>query len=687
MRQASVGLGLVVVLLGGCGSGSPPAIPSKAPPASSVEPPSPARDPVAAVAETKVLDADTPLTTASGATFEGPKGWAVTKRADGVILLTPPEKDVTLAFVEIDGADGDAAIAAAWKKLDPQFSRAIDVRSSPPARDGWDAFTQIAYVTPPAESRAVLALAMRKGTKQYVSLIDGSTAGFNRRGAQLQTAIVTFKAKGVEEESFAGKKANVLDSERLSAFATFVEEARAAAGVPGVAVAVVQGDKVVMAKGFGVREAGKKEPVTPKTLFLVGSTTKSLTTLMMAKLVDEKKLAWTTPMTSLLPAFALGDPEITKKVTLADTVCACTGMPRQDMEMFFHYRGRTAERTLESMRSMKPTTAFGETFQYSNTMVLAGGIAAAHAAEPKRPLDAAYDATLRSRVLQPLGMRATTLDFAVATRSDHASPHAIKQDLAAHAMPASADDFVAYVAPSGGAWSNVEDMAKVLRLELARGQLDGKRVVSEENLLARRAPRVKITDKSSYGLGLFVDKEHGVAVDHHGGNTLGFTSDMFFLPDHDVGVVVLANEGNANAFRGAVRRRFLEVLFDGKPEAAENLKSSLERRKEAWAKENERVTSPPRAEWLASLAGTWTNSSLGAVTIRADKDLGLLDTGDFKVHFAEKSGPDGAKSLFGIDPPWTGLELLVQQKDGTTTLLLDAAQQKYVFTRAESGAK
>ena len=632
-------------------------------------------------------DADTPITTASGAHFEAPKGWTLTKRADGVLVLTPPEKDLTLAFVEVAGSDADAAIAAAWKKLDPGFARAVDVRSTPPARDGWDAVTQIAYDTPPAESRAVMAVALRKGTTQYVALIDAAVAGLSRRGAQLQTAITTFKAKGVEQESFAGKKANVLDEARLSTFASFVEEARAAAGVPGVAVAVVQGDKVVMAKGFGVRDVGKKDPVTPKTLFLIGSTTKSLTTLMMAKLVDEKKLAWSSPMTELLPGFALGDAELTKKVSLADTVCACTGMPRQDMEMFFHYRGRTAEKTLEWMRTTKPTTTFGETFQYSNTMVLAGGLAAARAAEPKRALATAYDATLRSRVLQPLGMKATTLDFAAAERAEHAAPHGMKMDLSAQALPLAADDFVARVAPSGGAWSNAEDMAKVLRLELARGQLDGKRIVSEEALFARRTPRVKITDKSSYGLGLFVDTEHGISIQHHGGNTLGFTSDMFYLPDHDVGVVVLANEGGANAFRSSVRRRFLEILFDGRVEASENLKSSVARRKEVWAKETSRLVTPPSAEWVASLAGTWTNPSLGAITIRADKDLGLIDAGDFKVHFVEKTNEGGSKSLFTVDPPWMGvLDLLVETKDGTTTLLLDAAQQKYVFTR-EAAAK
>jgi CubicO group peptidase (beta-lactamase class C family) len=98
-----------------------------------------------------------------------------------------------------------------------------------------------------------------------------------------------------------------------------------------------------------------------------------MTSLLMAALVDRGKLAWDSPVSSLYPRFALGDAEATRKLTLKHTVCACTGLPRQDLEFLFEYRGVTPERRLEEMRAMKPTTGFGEAFQYSNPMVSAGG--------------------------------------------------------------------------------------------------------------------------------------------------------------------------------------------------------------------------------------------------------------------------------------------------------------------------
>src|SRR5262249_45474767 len=158
-----------------------------------------------------------------------------------------------------------------------------------PAKDGWDAVTQVVYETGGTEQRTVLALAQRKGTTQYIALIDGANAGLDRRGAQLMTVVSTFKAAGVEEESLKGRTAHSFDPERSKLLEQCVVDAMSRARVPGVAIAIVQGSKLVYEKGFGVRELGKNEAVTPNTLFMIGSTTKSLTTLMMAKVVDEGK--------------------------------------------------------------------------------------------------------------------------------------------------------------------------------------------------------------------------------------------------------------------------------------------------------------------------------------------------------------------------------------------------------------
>ena len=144
-------------------------------------------------------------------------------------------------------------------------------------------------------------------------MIDGAIAAAERRGAQLNIAVGSFEVAARTEENLAGRKAHPLDAARVERFVAFAEAARKQAGVPGVALAVVQDGKIVLEKGLGVRELGANAPVTPATLFMIGSMTKPLTSLMMARLVDRKNFAWDTPVTKLLPAFALGDPVATRR--------------------------------------------------------------------------------------------------------------------------------------------------------------------------------------------------------------------------------------------------------------------------------------------------------------------------------------------------------------------------------------
>ncbi|HWN82492.1 MAG TPA: serine hydrolase domain-containing protein, partial [Candidatus Udaeobacter sp.] len=538
------------------------------------------------------------------------------------------------------------------------------------------------YETATEEQRTVTGVGLRKGDRWHIELLDAADAALDRRGAQVQTALASFKAPGVEEESFAGKAAHALDDQRLGAFEAFVEEARVACDVPGVAVAIVQNGRVVYEKGFGVRALGKSDRVTPATLFLIGSTSKTLTTFMMAHLIDEGILAWDRPVVDIFPSFALADPDVTKKITLRHTVCACTGLPRQDMEFLFEFGAATPEKEVASMRTMKPTTGFGETFQYSNTLVSTGGYLAAHAAEPDQPLGTAYDQVMQSRVFDPIGMASTTFDFAVAAKRDAAVPHAADLKLAMGPIDLGIEHAVYAVRPAGGAWSSAHDMARYVEVELAKGiGSDGRRIVSEANLMARREPQVKITDEMSYGLGLFVGTDHGVTVIHHGGNTLGFTSDMFFLPDHGVGAVVLANAANANAFRNAVRRRLLEVLFDGRSQAKTNLEYALGQRAKVLAKEREEVTFEPEAAWLEKFAGSYKEPALGQVKVTVTGGTGTFDTGEWRSTLGRRLGADGVEKLVLTSAPWAGLEMLPGSKNGSPTLTLQLAQQEYTFER------
>ena len=147
--------------------------------------------------------------------------------------------------------------------------------------------------------------------------------------------------------------------------------------------------------------------------------------------------------------------------------------------------------------------------------------------------------------------------------------------------------------PAGGVWTSAHDLIRYVQLELAKGKLpNGKVLVSETNLLARRKPYVKVGAYGSYGMGLQVDNRWGTPVVSHGGSMLGFKSDIMFLPEHGVGAVILTNADTGGLMLGSFRRRFLEVLFDGKPEAAEDLAKAAENYKAVQAKFRERLVVP-----------------------------------------------------------------------------------------------
>ena len=485
--------------------------------------------------QTRPISADQQIVmqTRSGATFSIEKGWIATE-SDDIIILQEPGKELTVALIENNQDSAANAVLAAWQRIQPDFARTVKHEMVVPATDGWDEVVQFIYETTTAENRFLLAVASRVGTTWYVGLLDGTPGAASRRGAGINLVFTSFKVPGVEKESFAGKVAHKLDDEKLTNFINFIKQAQALCEIPGVAIGIVQDGKLICAQGLGVKQLGGQDLVTPETQFMIGSTTKSLTTLMMAKLVEEGKFNWDTPVIKVFPMFELGDKQTTEKLLMKHTVSANTGMPRHDVEMFFNWDHATAAMRLAEMKAMKPTTGFGETFQYNNSMVAAGGYIAGHAAYPDLELGVAYDKVMQTRVFDPLNMTSTTFDFN--TLNNFALPHGKNLQNDVVAMPVDSERWSTSIRPAGAAWSNVHDMAQYMIMELHNGvNAQNKRIISQANLLKRREAQIKIADTLSYGLGLMVGDDHGVQFVGHGGNTAGFTSEMFFLPEHHVG--------------------------------------------------------------------------------------------------------------------------------------------------------
>jgi CubicO group peptidase (beta-lactamase class C family) len=270
-----------------------------------------------------------------------------------------------------------------------------------------------------------------------------------------------------------------------------------------VGVGLIDGGWIVYEGGLGVKKLGESTPVDANTLFMSASNTKQMTTMLLAMLADEEKLRWDQPVIELYPAFKLGSPDTTKQVLIKHLICACTGMPRQDLEWLLEYKNATPESSLALLGTMQPTSKFGEVFQYSNLMAAAAGYVAAHVYDPSRELGAAYDDMMQKRVFDPIGMKSTTFETRRAWSGNHAFPHSDDVDGKLTIADMGINYSITAHRPAGGVWTSSHDLIRYVQLELGRGVLpDGKRLVSEENLLMRRQPQVKLGEDGAYGMGL-----------------------------------------------------------------------------------------------------------------------------------------------------------------------------------------
>ncbi|MBA2542641.1 MAG: beta-lactamase family protein, partial [Deltaproteobacteria bacterium] len=285
---------LPLILLVACGSSTPtPTPPPPPPPDEPAKPVDVTPAPVAAV-KPETMMADTPRTTVAGNTFIAPKEWSVWVKGPATILQAP-EGDSRIALIDVKATDADAAVELAWAAYKPDKPWKLEVATAGTDKDGWSQIKQYGYTTSPAENRGVGAVAMFAHDTWTVVIIDIAQATAGKRGSQVGLIFDRLLPKGGQKESFAGKKPHPLDKDRIAKLTSFVEESMKTLGIPGVSIGLVENGKVVFSGGFGVRALGKAAKPDGDTRYMIASTTKPLTTLMLAKLVDAKKLGWDTP--------------------------------------------------------------------------------------------------------------------------------------------------------------------------------------------------------------------------------------------------------------------------------------------------------------------------------------------------------------------------------------------------------
>ena len=623
--------------------------------------------------------ADTQRATPGGATFTVPGGWSI-ESGKNMVILRPPESDTRIAVFDCQAADARAAVAAAWAAYKPEAKWPIKLVTPRPAREGWEERQVFDYETSPNERVVVEAVALRAGSTWTVCILDGSEPTVEKRGSPIALIFSSLRPKGYQRESFAGRTAHPLDEARMAQLKEFVETSMRELGIPGASLALLEGGRVVFQGGFWVRELGKPQRVDENTVFMAASNTKGMTTLLLSELVDQKKLGWEERVIDAYPKFKLGDAATTRKVLVKNLVCACTGLPRQDLEWLFEFKHATPESELALLGTMQPTSKFGEVFQYSNLMAAAAGYIGAHLVYPERELGAAYDKAMQEKIFDPLGMKSTTFDYGRALAGNHATPHGDDVDGKPSVASMAFNYSIVPARPAGGVWTSAADLIRYVRLELAQGKLpDGRQLVSAENLLARRAPQIAAGEDTTYGMGLQVNHRYGVAVVSHGGSMAGFKSNLYFLPEYGVGAVLLTNSDNGGMLLGAFQRRLLEVLFDGKPEAAGDVASAAARHKAAIAKERERLVVPASPALVAALAKHYASQELGTLDVLTRDGVTTFDFGEWKSTVASRKNDDGTISFLTIDPTLDGFEFVVGNRSGKRVLVIRDGQHEYTF--------
>ncbi|MBC5764968.1 serine hydrolase domain-containing protein [Ramlibacter albus] len=618
--------------------------------------------------------------TADGHKFTVPDGFKLEKRGP-LTLLTAPEGDAFIAIVDTRAANAEEALAAAWAAYRPEGAKRPVNQVRPEAdADGWRERRVHFYETSPNEKADVRAVVRRWSGGWQAAIVEGSDATLEKRRGGINLVFASLRAKDYTRENLAGRTPKPLDAAAIETLKKFVADGAKRIGIPGVGFSIIENNRVVFEGGVGVRALGLPDPVDAHTLFIAASNTKSMTSLLVAQAVDAGLMSWDQPVTEVYPAFKLGNAATTQQLKVKHLVCACTGVPRQDLEWLFGRTKMQPAGVFDMLSGMVPTTKFGEAFQYSNLMVGAAGYVAAARLKPGKEVGAAYDEAMRERIFAPLGMDDTTFDFSRALRGNHAKPHSPDAD--GKVMPATlAISYTIVPArPAGGVWTSAHDMSRYVLMELGRGQPPGgPRIVSERNLLAREQPQALVGEDTHYGLALFTSRQWGIDVISHGGDLPGFHSQMFWLPQYGLGGTILTNGDPGHMLRGPFIRKLVELVFGGEPQADAQLEAFARGYYEGRRKLRERLELPPSPAVVARLADRYENPGLGPLRIVRSGGEVTVETDAWKAALATRRNDDGTTSLITVSPGLFGLEFVVGAGDAKPPLVLRDSQHEYVF--------
>jgi CubicO group peptidase (beta-lactamase class C family) len=394
-------------------------------------------------------------------------------------------------------------------------------------------------------------------------------------------------------------------------------------GVPGAAVAVVAGGRLLVHEGFGHADVETAQPVTTATSFAIASVTKSMTAAAVATLVERGLVDWDEPVRTFVPGFEMHDHVATERLSVRDLLCHRSGLPRHDL-VHHHRAGISRADLVRALRHLPPSRDLRTTWQYNNLMYVAAG----HLCE--LVTGGSWEEHLTASILGPLGMTASSFSWQGAEKlGPVARPYSLL-DGELRRIPYAAGAFLS--GPCGSVYSTLDDMLRWLRVHLDGGVLDGAQVMSAhivDQLMSQQsitggAPVFPEIRPVGYGLGWMIELFRGRRVIHHGGNIDGFTAFVAMMPDEAIGVVVLTNRTDS-FLRHAVAYSVFDAItgeedpgwgdrYLGREDAYFGGQSAL------GASIARRPASPPTHP-LADYAGRYLHPAYGHIDVAAGAEL------------------------------------------------------------------
>ena len=402
----------------------------------------------------------------------------------------------------------------------------------------------------------------------------------------------------------------------LERFQAYAIKSQAAFGVPGMAVAMVAGDKVVYAKGFGNTALKGGHPVDTGTIFQIGSASKAFTGALLAIMVDRRKLVWTDQVIRHYPGFEMKDPWVTRQFQIADLLAQHTGLAPHAAEAL-PFLGFGRDHIISSLKYLEPATSFRSAYAYQNIPhLVAAKIIQAYTGKE-------YAQNLKEMIFQPLKMDNASVPKEGLTKAENVTRLHQRMDGKTRLLPRDwpFQNWTYVYAPAGGICADIMDMTQWLRLQINRGEVDGKQLVSQKNMdflhtpITPTAADIATGALFQYCQGWVYERSAApYTLIWHNGDTAANHAVVAFMPGRKAGIAILTNLGGVN-LADALAHYFCDLYVGAEPMdyCGRELKKLLAEESEPMPQRPKNALGP---QPLERYAGSYENPVYGRVQIK-----------------------------------------------------------------------